>query len=54
MRGNIDTPIGTRIRQRMGNLSIHVVDLTETEALRATQQQRTAQRTALNGAATLP
>lgn len=54
VRGNIDTPIGTRIRQRMGNLSIHVVDLTETEALRATQQQRTAQRTALNGAATLP
>ncbi len=54
VRGDMDVPIGTRIRQRMGNLSIHVVDLTETEALRATQQQRVAQRTALAGPATQP
>ena len=48
VRGDIGTPIGTRIRQRTGNLSIHVVDLTETEALRATQQQRMAQRSPIS------
>lgn len=54
VRGDMHTPIGSRIRQRMGNLSIHVVDLTETEALRATQRERMAQRNPIAGPAPQP
>ncbi|MFK3890602.1 hypothetical protein [Sphingomonas sp. NPDC079357] len=41
VRGTIDTPTGTRFRQRMGNLSVHVIDLTETEAM--SEARRTAE-----------
>ncbi len=43
IRGTIDTPTGTRIRQRMGRLTVHVVDLTETEAMTAAARRQMAQ-----------
>lgn len=54
VRGNMGVPLGTRLRQRMGDLSIHVVDLTGTEAMREAQRQRTAQHTAERTPAKLP
>ncbi|MBB6505311.1 hypothetical protein F4693_002299 [Sphingomonas endophytica] len=33
VRATIGTPIGTRITQRTGRLSVHVIDLTETDAM---------------------
>lgn len=41
IRGTVSMPIGSRIRARGGRLTTHVVDLTETEAMRAAQQRRT-------------
>ncbi|MEH3121848.1 MAG: hypothetical protein PGN16_07680 [Sphingomonas phyllosphaerae] len=43
VRATVDTPTGTRLRQRMGNLSVHVIDLTGTEAMSAAR--RTAEAT---------
>lgn len=41
VRGTIGTPSDSRIRVRMGDLSFHVVDLTETEAMSAAHRKRT-------------
>ncbi|WP_022688195.1 hypothetical protein [Sphingomonas phyllosphaerae] len=54
VRGDMDVPIGTRIRQRMGKLSVHVIDLTETEAMSAMQRQRMAARSAIPTPAPAP
>jgi hypothetical protein len=43
VRGTVGTPTGTRFRQRMGNLSVHVVDLTGTEAMSEAHRTRVAQ-----------
>lgn len=43
VRGTRDTPTGTRLAQRMGRLSVHVIDLTETEAMSEAQRERVAQ-----------
>lgn len=45
VRGEIGTPTGSRIRQRMGNLTVHVVDLSETEAMSAALRKRTTGET---------
>ncbi len=45
VRATIGTPIGTRIQRRMGTLTTHIVDLTETEALSDIHKRRTAQQT---------
>ncbi|VXC36745.1 hypothetical protein [Sphingomonas sp. 8AM] len=42
VRGTRDTPTGTRIAQRMGQLSVHIIDLTETEAMSEAQRGRIA------------
>ncbi|SOB80653.1 hypothetical protein SAMN06297144_1170 [Sphingomonas guangdongensis] len=42
VRASVQFVTGTRVRQRAGRLSVHVVDLTETDALSTVQQQRTA------------
>lgn len=46
VRATIDTPTGSRIRQRMGNLTVHIIDLTETEALRDVHKRRVAEAAA--------
>lgn len=38
VRATVDTPTGTRFRQRMGDLSVHVIDLTGTEAMSAARR----------------
>jgi hypothetical protein len=43
VRGTMGTPIGTRLSQRMGPLSVHIIDLTETEAMSDAHRQRIAQ-----------
>ncbi len=43
VRGTRDTPTGTRLSQRMGRLSVHIIDLTETEAMSEAQRERVAQ-----------
>lgn len=43
VRGTIDTDTGTRIRKRIGRLSVHIVDLTETDAMAATAKQQMAE-----------
>lgn len=43
IRATIDTPTGSRIRSRMGRLTVHIIDLTETEALSDVHKQRVAQ-----------
>ncbi|MBB3909669.1 hypothetical protein [Sphingomonas desiccabilis] len=40
VRGTIGVPTGTRLRQRMGNLTVHVVDLTETDAMREARRRQ--------------
>lgn len=40
VRGNMGIPLGSRIRQRMGNLSLHVADLTETDEMSAAARKR--------------
>lgn len=41
VRADFGIGTGSRIKQRIGKLTIHVIDLTETEAMGATQRQRT-------------
>jgi hypothetical protein len=41
VRAEIGTPTGTRIAQRMGNLTVHIIDLTETEAMSTAHRRRT-------------
>lgn len=43
VRGTIGVPTGSRIARRMGILTIHVIDLTETVAMRDARRQRTPQ-----------
>jgi hypothetical protein len=43
VRATKDIPTGTHISRRMGQLSVHVVDLTETEAMSDAHRQRIAQ-----------
>ncbi|MEG8041273.1 hypothetical protein QP166_18745 [Sphingomonas sp. LR60] len=43
VRGTQSTPTGTRLSQRMGPLSVHIIDLTETEAMSDAHRQRIAQ-----------
>lgn len=43
VRGTIGTPIGSRIERRIGRLTVHVIDLTETEALSDVHKQRVAE-----------
>ncbi|EQB19731.1 tetratricopeptide repeat protein [Novosphingobium lindaniclasticum] len=50
VRGNMGVPTGSRIRQRMGNLSVHVVDLTETDEMSAARHQRAEEAKAKDGA----
>lgn len=40
VRATAGVPTGTRIAQRIGRLTVHVVDLTETEAMRAAREER--------------
>lgn len=49
VRGTMDVPTGTRLRQRMGDLTVHVVDLTETDAMREARRRQTAAASAENG-----
>lgn len=45
VRGTMGTPTGSRIARRIGNLSVHIVDLTETDTMNAalrTQMRKTA------------
>lgn len=39
VRGTMDVPVGSHIRQRMGDLTVHVVDLTETDAMSAARRR---------------
>ncbi len=41
VRATKDIPTGTRIAQRMGPLTVHIIDLTETEAMSAAARERT-------------
>jgi hypothetical protein len=41
VRGTLGMPTGSRIMQRMGDLSVHVIDLTETDAMSAAHRERT-------------
>jgi hypothetical protein len=43
VRAALGVPTGSRIRRRMGPLTVHVVDLTETDAMSAAHRQRTQQ-----------
>jgi hypothetical protein len=40
VRGTMDVPTGSHLRQRMGDLTVHVVDLTETEAMSAARRRQ--------------
>ncbi|WP_260597534.1 hypothetical protein [Sphingomonas endolithica] len=48
VRAAMGTPIGTRIKRRMGPLTVHVVDITATDAMSAAHHERT-QETGANG-----
>jgi hypothetical protein len=50
VRGNMGVPLGSRIRQRMGNLSVRFVDLTETDEMSAAAHQRAEDAKAKGGA----
>ncbi|WP_341209729.1 hypothetical protein [uncultured Sphingomonas sp.] len=50
VRGTVGIPPGSRLRQRMGNLTVHVVDLTGTEAMSEAARAHMAQRTAVTPA----
>ena len=41
VRGTLGVSTGSRIVQRMGDLSVHIIDLTETEAMNAAHRRRT-------------
>lgn len=43
IRATMGVPTGSRIKQRMGRLTTHIVDLTETEAMSAAQKRRVAE-----------
>ncbi len=43
VRATMGVPLGSRIRQRMGPLTVHIVDLTETEAMAAAAKRQMAQ-----------
>ncbi|WP_230771267.1 hypothetical protein [Sphingomonas sp. Leaf4] len=43
IRGTIGIATGTRIRQRVGQLTVHIVDLTETEAMSAAAKRQMAE-----------
>lgn len=43
VRGTLGTPTGTRIPQRMGKLTIHVVDLTETDAMTVARREHSSE-----------
>lgn len=43
VRANLGVPIGSRIRRRIGDLSVHVVDLTETDAMDETRRRQMEQ-----------
>ena len=43
VRGTVGVPTGSRFRRRMGNLTVHVVDLTGTEAMTEAARARMAQ-----------
>lgn len=47
VRGTIDMPTGSRIARRMGDLTLHVIDLTETDAM--SDAHRQSNRPALPG-----
>ncbi|MCG7348274.1 hypothetical protein [Sphingomonas sp. ACRSK] len=49
VRGAMDVPTGSHLRQRMGDLTVHVVDLTETDAMRETRRRQTAAASAVKG-----
>lgn len=49
VRGTVGVPTGTRIAQRMGNLTVHVIDLTETDAMSAAHRRRTKEGLAEKG-----
>ncbi|WP_233151094.1 hypothetical protein [Sphingomonas mollis] len=42
VRSTLGTPTGTRIAQRMGKLTVHIVDLTETDAMTAEHRQQSS------------
>ncbi|WP_028964888.1 hypothetical protein [Sphingomonas phyllosphaerae] len=42
VRGTMGTPVGTRIEQRTGRMSVHVIDLTETQAMSEAHRARVA------------
>ena len=42
VRATMGTPLGTRIEQRTGRMSVHVIDLTETEAMSEAHRTRVA------------
>ena len=50
VRGTIGIPTGSRIPMRMGNLTVHIIDLTETDAMSAANRKRTIEATARHGA----
>lgn len=41
VRGTKDIPLGSRIARRMGRLTVHIVDLTATDAMSEARRQRT-------------
>jgi hypothetical protein len=41
VRADFGLPTGSRIEQRIGKLTVHVIDLTQTDAMSATHRQRT-------------
>jgi len=43
VRATLGVPTGSRIKQRIGRLTTHIVDLTETEAMTAAQKRRVAE-----------
>lgn len=46
IRATVGVPTGSRIKQRIGRLTTHIVDLTETEAMSAAQKRRVAEAAA--------
>lgn len=42
VRASMGTPLGTRIEQRTGRMSVHVIDLTETQAMSEAHRARVA------------
>ncbi|MEG3163102.1 hypothetical protein U1701_00670 [Sphingomonas sp. PB2P19] len=50
VRGTLGMPTGSRIGRRMGEVSIHVIDLTETDAMSAAHRDRTQKALSKPGA----